>query len=84
MDFQIDDKQTEFERLKKLVVEIFQVQEDSLLSTTSYVEDLGADSLELFQFITRLEEDFAIEFPSDQVEKMITLGDTFSYLQNMK
>ncbi|GHU64068.1 acyl carrier protein [Clostridia bacterium] len=80
----MNDKKTEFERLKKIVAEVFQTDINVLSPSTSYIEDLGADSLELFQFMIRTEEEFAIEFMDHGLERMQTLGDTFSYLQSTK
>ncbi|MCR5271455.1 MAG: acyl carrier protein [Lachnospiraceae bacterium] len=65
----------EFEKIKKIIAEVLSVSEEGITMDTTFVDDLGADSLDIFQIIMGLEEEFDIEIESDAAEKISTVGD---------
>ena len=65
----------EFEKLKKIIAEVLNVDVDEITMDTTFVDDLGADSLDIFQIIMGLEEEFDIEIANEEAEKIITVGD---------
>ena len=58
----------EFEKLKKIIVDVLNVDENEITMDTTFIDDLGADSLDVFQIIMGLEEEFDIEIPYEQAE----------------
>ena len=72
----------EFEKLKKIIVEVLNVEEDDIKMETTFIDDLGADSLDVFQIIMGLEEEFDIEIPNEEAEKIITVGDAVDQIKN--
>ena len=77
---------TAFEKIKKLVVEQLGVDEKDVVPTASFVEDLGADSLDLVELIMSLEEAFStperkLEIPDEAAEKIVTIQDALDYLK---
>ncbi len=77
---------TAFEKIKKLVVDQLGVDEKDVVPTASFVEDLGADSLDLVELIMSLEEAFStperkVEIPDEAAEKIITIQDALDYLK---
>ena len=72
----------EFEKLKKIIVEVLNVEEDDITLETTFIDDLGADSLDVFQIIMGLEEEFDIEIPNEEAEKIITVGDAVEQIKN--
>jgi len=76
---------TIYERLKKIVVEQLGVEEDEVVATANFVDDLGADSLDLVELIMALEEEFStpsqkVEIPDEDAEKITTVQDAIDYL----
>lgn len=76
-----------FERLKKIVVEQLGVDEADVIPTASFVDDLGADSLDLVELIMSLEEEFSspnrkVEIPDEAAEKIVTIQDAVDYLRD--
>lgn len=69
------------DELKELVAEELNASVDELTEETKFVDDLGADSLDLFQLAMAMEEKFEIEIPSEDLEKIITLGDAAKYIE---
>ena len=65
----------EFEKLKEIIVEVLNVDESEISMDTTFIDDLGADSLDVFQIIMGLEEEFDIEIPNEEAEKIVTVGD---------
>ena len=61
----------EFEKLKQIIVEVLNVDENEITMDTTFIDDLGADSLDVFQIIMGLEEEFDIEIPNEQAEKIV-------------
>jgi acyl carrier protein len=77
---------TIFEKIKAIVVEQLSVDENDIVPTASFVEDLGADSLDLVELIMSLEEAFStperkVEIPDEAAEKIVTIQDAIDYLK---
>ena len=72
----------EFEKLKKIIAEVLNVDEEEITMETTFVDDLGADSLGVFQIIMGLEEEFDIEIPNEEAEKIVTVGDAVEQIKN--
>ena len=70
------------EKIKALLAEELGVNEDEITEATSFKEDLGADSLDVFQIIMGIEEEFDIEIPSEEAEKIVTVGDAVEQIKN--
>ena len=68
-------------RVTDLIVEQLGVSRDEVVTTASFVVDLGADSLDIVELVMSMEESFDIEIPDDDAEKMQTIGDAVSYLK---
>ena len=71
----------EFEKLKKIIAEVLNVDEEEI-SMETFVDDLGADSLDVFQIIMGLEEEFDIEIPNEEAEKIVTVGDAVEQIKS--
>ncbi len=71
-----------FDRVKKVVVEQLDVSEDEVTPQASFVEDLGADSLDVVELVMGLEEEFDIEIPDEDAEKIATVQDAISYIDS--
>ena len=69
------------ERVKKIIAEQLGVEEDEVTSEASFVEDLGADSLDTVELVMELEEEFDIQIPDDQAEKIKTVGEVIDYIE---
>ena len=72
----------EFEKLQKIISEVLNVDEDEIAMETSFVDDLGADSLDVFQIIMGIEEEFEIEIDNEDAEKLATVGDADEQIKN--
>ena len=72
----------EFEKLKKIISEVLSVDENEIAMETSFVDDLGADSLDVFQIIMGIEEEFDIEIPNEEAEKIVTVKDAVEQIKN--
>ena len=72
----------EFEKLKKIIAEVLNVDEEEISMETTFVDDLGADSLDVFQIIMGLEEEFDIEIPNEAAEQIVTVGDAVEQIKN--
>jgi len=77
---------TVFEKIKAIVVEQLGVEEKDVVPTASFIEDLGADSLDLVELIMSLEEEFStpdkkIEIPDEAAEKIVTIQDAIDYMK---
>ena len=69
------------ERVKKIVVEHLGVEEAKVVETASFIDDLGADSLDTVELVMAFEEEFNIEIPDDAAEKIQTVGDAVNFIQ---
>ena len=72
----------EFEKLQQIIAEVLNVDADEITMETTFVDDLGADSLDVFQIIMGIEEEFDIEIPSEEAEKIISVGDAVEQIKN--
>ena len=72
------------EKVKEIVAESLNVEESTLSETTSFKEDLGADSLDLFEMVMAFEEAFEVEIPSEDLEQITTVGDVVKYVESHK
>ena len=72
----------EFEKLQKIIAEVLNVEEDEITMETTFVDDLGADSLDVFQIIMGIEEEFDIEIPNDAAESIVTVADAVEQIKN--
>ena len=72
----------EFEKLQGIIAEVLNVEADSITTETTFVEDLGADSLDIFQIVMGIEEEFDIEIPTDAAERIVTVGDAVEQIKN--
>jgi acyl carrier protein len=68
------------DRIKKIIVDQLGVDESKITENSSFVDDLGADSLDIVELIMAFEEEFDIEIPDEDAEKMKTIGDAVKYL----
>jgi len=71
-----------FDRVKKVVVEQLDVAEDEVTPQASFVDDLGADSLDVVELVMGLEEEFDIEIPDEDAEKITTVQEAVSYIDD--
>lgn len=72
----------EFEKLQKIISEVLNVDEDEITMGTTFVDDLGADSLDIFQIIMGIEEEFDIEIANEDAENIVTVGDAVEQIKN--
>ena len=72
----------ELEKLKKIIVEVLNVDEDEISEETTFIDDLGADSLDVFQIIMGIEEEFDLEIPTEKAESIVTVGDAVEAIRN--
>lgn len=73
-----------FDDVKEVVVEQLNVSPDEVKMESKFVEDLGADSLDVVELVMALEEKFNIEIPDDQAEKIQTVGDAVKFIEDNK
>jgi len=71
----------EFETLKKIIAEVLNVDEAEITKETTFIDDLGADSLDVFQIIMGVEEELDIEVNADDAEKIVTVGDAVELIK---
>ncbi|MCL2851546.1 MAG: acyl carrier protein [Defluviitaleaceae bacterium] len=71
----------EFEKIRSIIADQMSISEDKITLETSFTDDLGADSLDIFQVISELEEEFNMEFSNDAAEKIKTVGDAVEYIK---
>ena len=74
----------EFEKLQNIIAEVLNVDTDEISLNTTFVDDLGADSLDIFQIIMGIEEDFDIEIDNEEAEKITTVQDAVDQIQKKK
>ena len=70
------------EKMKKIIAEQLSVDESEIALETSFKDDLGADSLDLFELVMALEEEYDVEIPSDDLTELNTVEDVINYLKN--
>ncbi|MEN3950533.1 acyl carrier protein [Iodidimonas sp. SYSU 1G8] len=72
------------ERVKKVVVEHLGVDEDKVTESASFIDDLGADSLDTVELVMAFEEEFGIEIPDDAAEKILTVKDAVDFIEQTR
>ena len=72
----------EFEKLKKIIAEVCDVDEDKITMDYTFKDDLDADSLDVFQIVTAIEDEFELEISDEDAEKIVTVGDAVEQIQN--
>lgn len=72
----------EFEKLQNIVGEVLGVDPESITMDTTFVDDLGADSLDIFQIIMAIEEEFEIEIANEDAENIVTVADAVEQIKN--
>ena len=72
----------EFEKLKKIIAEVLNVDPDEITMETTFQDDLGADSLDVYQIIMGIEEEFDIEIPAETAEQVSTVEDAVEMIKN--
>lgn len=70
------------EEMKEMIAEQLNCEESSITETTSFKDDLGADSLDLFELVMALEEKYEVEIPSEELAELTTVGAVMKYLKN--
>ena len=71
-----------FDKVKEIIVEQLGVAENAVAQEASFIDDLGADSLDIVELIMALEEEFDIEIPDADAEKVVTVGDVVDYIKD--
>jgi acyl carrier protein len=72
----------EFEKLQKIISEVLNVEPDKITMDTTFIDDLGADSLDVFQIIMGIEEEFDIEIANENAENIVTVRDAVEQIKN--
>lgn len=74
----------ELEKIKAIIAEVLNIDADSITEDTTFVDDLGADSLDIFQIIMGIEEEYDIELDNESVEQIPTVGDAVEAIRTIK
>ena len=69
-----------FDKIKKIIVEQLGIDEDKVTTDASFIDDLGADSLDMVELIMAIEEEFEIEVPEEEAENIVTVSDAINYI----
>ncbi len=72
----------ELEKLQKIIAEVMNVDEAEITPDTTFVDDLGADSLDVYQIIMGIEEEFDLEISNEEAEKIVSVGDVVEAIRN--
>ncbi|MEZ0536355.1 acyl carrier protein [Caldicellulosiruptoraceae bacterium PP1] len=73
-----------FSKVRSLIADKLNIDEESITENSSFIKDLGADSLDLVELIMQFEEEFDLEIPDEEVEKIKTVGDAVRYIDSVK
>ena len=73
-----------FEKIREMIAENLNIDINTITAEASFKEDLGVDSLDLFELVMELEEEFGIEIPSEDLEQLATIGDVAKYIEENK
>ncbi len=73
----------ELEKLQKIIAEVLNVDTEEVTPDTTFVDDLGADSLDIFQIVMGIEEEFDIEIPTEEVEQVVSVGDAVEQIKRL-
>lgn len=72
----------EFEKLQKIIAEVLNIDADKITLDSTFVDDLGADSLDVFQIIMGIEDEFGIQIPDDAAESIVTVSDAVEQIKS--
>ena len=72
----------EFEKLQGIIAEVLNIEPEDVTMAATFLDDLGADSLDIFQIIMGIEEEFDIEIPNEAAEQIVTVGDAVEQIKN--
>ena len=72
----------EFEKLQGIIAEVLNIEPEDVTMAATFVDDLGADSLDIFHIIMGIEEEFDIEIPNEAAEQIVTVGDAVEQIKN--
>jgi acyl carrier protein len=72
------------ERVKNIIVDQLAVEAEKVTDTASFIDDLGADSLDIVELVMTMEEEFELDIPDEDAEKMKTVGDVINYVKTKK
>ena len=75
------EKEKVFDKVKEIIVDQLGVEEEEVTLEASFIDDLGADSLDLVELIMALEEEFGLEIPDDEAEKIASVNDAIEYIR---
>ena len=75
------ENNTMLEKMKEIITEQLNLEGVEITEASSFKDDLGADSLDLFELVMALEEEFGVEIPSEDLEKIATVGDVMNYMK---
>jgi len=70
------------DKMKEIIATQLSVSEDEITESASFKDDLGADSLDLFELVMALEEEYSLEIPMEDYENLVTVGDAMNYLKS--
>lgn len=70
------------EKMKELIADQLSIDADSITEESSFKDDLGADSLDLFELVMALEDEYSVEIPADDLQNLATVGDVMKYLKD--
>ena len=73
----------ELEKLQKIIAEVLNVDTEEITPDTTFVDDLGADSLDVFQIVMGIEEEFDVEIPTEEVEQIVSVGDAVEQIKRL-
>jgi len=71
-----------FDKVKEIIADKLSVNEDDITKESSFIEDLGADSLDIVELIMALEDELEMEIPDEEAEKFVTVGDVVDYIKS--
>ena len=74
----------EFEKIQEIVAQVLNIQPDEITMSSTFIDDLGADSLDIFQIIMAIEEEFGIQSPNEAAEHIVSVGDAAEQIKNAK
>ena len=72
----------EFKKIREIIAEVLNINEDEITMESTFIDDLGADSLDIFQIVMGIEEAFDIEIPNEEAEKIVSVGDAVEQIKN--
>lgn len=69
------------EKIQEMIAEALGIEQEKVIADASFKDDLGADSLDLFELVMALEDEFGVEIPTEELEAMATVGDVVKYIE---